>query len=109
MQDAVLEQLFDARKALSALIAQATPTAGAQQAQYDQLVSERDRLTQAINGVIGSGFAASMDGLQDANTRLSGFVAQLQEAAESRENVANAIDVGAQVLQIVASVVSFVV
>jgi hypothetical protein len=109
MQDAALEQMFDARKALSALVAVTSPATPADQAQYDQLVSVRDRLTQAINGVIGAGFSASAAGLQQATAQLTGYVAQLEAAADTRDAVATAIDIGTQALTAVASIVGFAV
>jgi hypothetical protein len=109
MQDAVLEQMFDARKALSALIANTSPATQEDQAQYSQLVATRDRLTQAINGVIGAGFTASAAGLQGATTQLTGFVAQLEAAGDTRDAVATGIDIGGQVLKAVATLVGFAV
>jgi DNA-binding GntR family transcriptional regulator len=109
MQDAALEQMFDARKALSALIADTSPATPADQAQYAQLVGTRDRLTQAINGVIGAGFTASAADLQTAITQLTGCVAQLEASGDTRDAVATGIDIGGQVLKAVATIVAFAV
>lgn len=105
----VVKELLKASDALSDIIIRQTPgEAGVTKADFDELVSKRDRITLALNNLIGQGFkpncdlAAACDELKKANK-------VLEEAAKTVEAIKTGIDVAGQVLGAAAKVVLFFV
>lgn len=105
----LLKELLKTRDLLSDVIIHETPgTKGVTLADFQNLVSRRDRLTVAINTLIGQGFKPNVD-LEAALAELKTQNAALEAANATQEAVKKAIDLAGSVLGGLAKVVAFFV
>lgn len=105
----VVKELLKASDALSDIIISQTPgQSGVTKADFDELVSKRDRITMALNNLIGQGFKPACD-LDAACEELKKANKALEEAAKTVEAIKTGINVAGQVLAAAAKVVVFFV
>ncbi len=106
----VLDQLFDARDALTDVIIHTSPAPGDQAGAdtLEQLLQSRDRLTHAIAQVIATEIKASGDQVAQAVAKLGDLNKQLQNLAASIDAAKTGIAITAQVLNVLAQVVGAV-
>jgi hypothetical protein len=109
MQLELIKELLKARDLLTLLIIHKTPGQdGVTQAQFDALVSKRDRITGLLNGILELGFAQGAD-LGAATEELRKQTKKLEAAANTAAAITRGIAIAGQILQTAAHVVTFFV
>lgn len=106
MQQEILDTLFDDREKLSNLIIQLAPTTPEQVKQLQALMQRRDRLSMAIQDVINQDITNSTAGITNACKQLDEASTELTKLAGTFADVASAITLVDQVVNVVAAVVT---
>jgi len=109
MQVEALRRLLELSDALSDIIMQATPGATVTAEEFRALVARRDRITAALNSLIGNGFTSSTEALEHFTAELEGLTAQLVKAKGTVEAVKKGFELAGQALSALAKVVAFLV
>ncbi len=100
----VLDTLFGIRDALSDMIIALSPTNANEAAELAQLVARRDRITGSINFLIAAAFNEAAAGLAAPFADLEAKTAQLKSLNQTLANIATAIQVADQIVQIAATI-----
>lgn len=108
MQQEILDTLFGDRDVLTDLIIKLSPANTAQQKQLQDLIVRRDRLSMVIQDVINSDIASSTKGITAAVKQLDDASAKLAALGKTFDDIASAIELTDQVVNVVAAVVSVV-
>lgn len=104
-----VRSLLELSDALSEVIINATPGKSVSAEEFKQLVHQRDRLTAALNTLIGAGFKATTKELERFVAQLQHLAEELARAQKTAQAVKRALDITGHVLTAVAKVVPFVV
>lgn len=109
MQVQALRRLLELSDALSDIIMNERPGKTVTEEAFKALVARRDRITVALNTLIGNGFEATTKQLDQFVTQLEDITAQLVKAKNTAQAVKKGIELSGQALTALAKVVAFLV
>jgi ABC-type transporter Mla subunit MlaD len=109
MKSEILQNLVDARSALSDMIINNTPTTDEEKKNFQNLMRRRDTITGEINQIVVNKFNETVGQLPDKVSSLEKFTDQLNDLDKKIDNINNAIQIADQIIGLVTSIVSIAV
>ena len=109
MQVQALRRLLELSDALSDIIMNERPGKTVTEESFRALVARRDRITVALNTLIGNGFEATTKQIEQFVTQLEDITAQLVKAKDTVQAVKKGFELAGQALTALAKVVAFLV
>ena len=109
MKSDILQNLFDARSALSDMIINNTPTTDDQKNNFQLLMKRHDTITGQINQIVANKFNETIGQLPDKVSLLEKLTDQLNDLNKKMDKIDDAIKIADQIIGLTTSIIAIAV